>query len=183
MGPYQEPTGIYALLQDLYTPKEFNPAEYTLMGYDTGAYLGGVPVGSYDMTAVTGPQGSYYATEAQGAMADPAAQGAMTQDLAAQNAAVEAAAAANQEAARLRGDIVEWDPSQGIAALKDPFEQERVLREADNRGLIWDEQRKNAWDAMGSQVYFDGKAGRAQRDITFRYGPDGRIKYAQYEGP
>jgi|DEB0MinimDraft_6_1074348.scaffolds.fasta_scaffold114244_2 hypothetical protein len=173
MGPYQQPTGIYALLQDLYTPQEYNPAEYTLMGYDTGAYLGGVPVGSYDMTAATGPQGSYYATEAQGAMADPAAQ----------NAAVEAAAAANQEAARLRGDVVEWDPSQGIAALQDPFEQERVLREADYRGLIWDEGRKNAWDAMGSQVYFDGKAGRAQRDITYRYGPDGRIKYAQYEGP
>ena len=172
MEPYQ-PSGIYSLLQDLYTPQEYNPAEYTLMGYDTGAYLGGVPVGSYDMTAATGPQGSYYATEAQGAMADPAAQ----------NAAVEAAAAANQEAARLRGDVVEWDPSQGIAALQDPFEQERVLREADYRGLIWDEGRKNAWDAMGSQVYFDGKAGRAQRDITYRYGPDGRIKYAQYEGP
>ena len=174
MGPYQEPSGIYALLQDLYTPQEYNPAEYTLMGYDTGSYLGGVPVGSYDMTAATGPQGSYYATEAQGAM---------TQDLAAQNAAVEAAAAANQEAARLRGDIVEWDPSQGIAALKDPFEQERVRRQTDYRGLIWDEDRKNAWDAMGSQIYKDGKGARAIRDINFKYGPDGRIKYAFYEGP
>lgn len=177
MGPYQEPSGIYALLQDLYTPREYNPAEYTLMGYDADAYLGGVPVGSYNLTAATGPQGPYYAPESQGAM----------EDLAAQNAAVEAAAAENQkaaeEAARQSGDIVEWDPSQGIAALKDPFEQERVLREADYRGLIWDEGRKNAWDAMGSQVYFDGKAGRAQRDITYRYGPDGRIKYAQYEGP
>jgi len=174
MGPYQEPTGIYALLQDLYTPKEFNPAEYTLMGYDTGAYLGGVPVGSYDMTAATGPQGEYYTTEAQGAM---------TQDLAAQNAAMEEVAAANLAEARARGDIVEWDPSQGIAALKDPFEQERVRRQTDYRGLIWDEDRKNAWDAMGSQIYKDGKGARAIRDINFKYGPDGRIKYAFYEGP
>ena len=179
MVEYNAPDAMNVLLQDLYTPQGYNPAEYTLLGYDPNMYGNVDPMYSYYNPAEMGM------SQPAQAMADQsmAPQAMAPQDIAAQNAAVEAAAAANQEAARLRGDVVEWDPSQGISALQDPFEQERVLREADYRGLIWDEQRKNAWDAMGSQIYKDGKGARAMRDMTFRYGPDGRIKYAQYEGP
>ena len=69
--------------------------------------------------------------------------------------------------------------------MQDPFEQERVLREADYRGLIWDEGRKNAWDTMGSQIYKDGKAARApsRAQIMYKYDPYGRIKYAEYMHP
>ena len=136
MEPYQ-PSGIYSLLQDLYTTQEYNPAEYTLLGYDTEAYLGGVPVGSYDMTAATGPQGEYYTTEAQGAM---------TQDLAAQNAAVKAAAAANLEEARARGDIFEWDPSMGISSM--PKERQVGFAGYDAEGLIYDEKGRG-YDVLG----------------------------------
>jgi len=76
MGPYQQPTGIYALLQDLYTPEQYNPAEYTLMGYDPNMYMGMEP--AYD------PAMTYAQPQAAQSLDE---QNLMMQELAAQNAA------------------------------------------------------------------------------------------------
>lgn len=47
MYDYRRPAGIDTLLQDLYTPEQYNPAEYTLMGYDQYANTGMEPMYSY----------------------------------------------------------------------------------------------------------------------------------------
>ena len=47
MYDYRRPAGIDTLLQDLYTPEQYNPAEYTLMGYDQYANTGMAPMYSY----------------------------------------------------------------------------------------------------------------------------------------
>jgi len=175
--------GIDSLVQDLYTPANYNPAEYTLLGYDPSADVLGMSGGA-PMYGAGAPMDGGAPMYGAGAPVDGVASMPATgQSNADYNQAIEDLAAQNRATYLANNPETVWDPSQGIAALNDPFEQERVLREADYRGLIWDEQRKNAWDAMGNQIYKDGKGARAQRDITFRYGPDGRIKYAQYEGP
>ena len=53
---YNVPSGIEMLLQDLYTPKGYNPAEYTLLGYDPNMYGSVDPTYSYYNPQAAAPQ-------------------------------------------------------------------------------------------------------------------------------
>ena len=137
MVEYNVPDAMNVLLQDLYTPKGYNPAEYTLLGYDPNMYGNVDPMYSYYNPA---EMGMSQPAQAMPAQAMPA-EGAMS------NADIEALAQRNAE---VQGKLpTPWTPDKGIMAM--PEEQKVGFAGYDAEGLAYDNKGR-AYDVLGRMV-------------------------------
>ena len=147
MVDYSRPVGIEMLLQDLYTPPQYNPAEYTLMGYDPSTNIGAGPMYSYNNpmspgAAVTPAVGM----PGMGNAAPGAAPQAVNPGY---NQTVEEIAAKNKAEYLANNPESVWTPDQGIAAM--PKERQVGFGGYDAYGIIYDDKGRG-YDVTGRMV-------------------------------
>lgn len=162
--------GIGSLLQDLYTPDQYNPAEYTLLGYDpnatiygmyggTGAGMMGEPVLDPATEAYLNMYSDPNMVAGQTGQGAPAQAAAPAQSLEDQNAAVIASTGRAQAAAP--APVQEYHPSQGIMGM--PKAQQVGFGGYDAEGIKYDAQGRG-YDVLGRLVR--DEYGRAAVGLT-----------------
>lgn len=156
--------GIGSLLQDLYTPDQYNPAEYTLLGYDPSSDIYGM-YGDPNAGMMGDPMLDP-ATEAYlnmygdpGMVAGQTDQGAPAQSLEDQNAAV--IASTQQAKAAAPAAVSQYHPSQGIMGM--PKAEQVGFGGYDAEGIKYDTQGRG-YDALGRLVR--DEQGRATVGLT-----------------